>query len=115
MTQSAAGLALLGLSALPASGDLYWDVNGANFGGSNTPTAMGIWGVNSFWSSSADGDMATMPWTDGENAIFSAGTNVTGAYTVTVSGIQAVNNLAIEEGQIILGGGELNLGGQITT
>jgi autotransporter-associated beta strand protein len=108
-------LALLGLSALPASGDLYWDVNGANFGGSNTPTALGIWGVNSFWSSSADGDMATMPWTDGENAIFSAGTNVTGAYTVTVSGIQAVNNLVFEEGQIILGGGELNLGGQITT
>lgn len=115
LARALAGIAFVGLSALPASADLYWDINGASVGGSDTSTAVGIWGVNSFWSSSADGDVATTSWTDGENAIFSAGTNVTGTYDVTVSGIQAVNNLVVEEGHIILAGGELSLGGQITT
>src|SRR3954468_17182485 len=80
--------------------DLYWDINGAASGGSNSSTAPGTWGINNFWSTSSAGTAATAPWTSGETAVFSAGTNVNGAYTVSLDGTQAISGIRFEEGTV---------------
>jgi fibronectin-binding autotransporter adhesin len=87
-----------------AAQPLWWDSDGATAGaGGATPT--GTWGSDSFWSTSADGDVATAGWTQGRAATFSAGTDATGAYTVTVSGTQDIGGLTFEEGDVTLSGG----------
>ncbi len=81
----------------PAS---YWDSDGATAGaGGTTPT--GTWGVDTFWSASADGDAATAAWNAGDVGVFAAGTDATGSYAVTVSGTQDIRGLRIEEGNAI--------------
>jgi len=88
----------------------YWDVNGATAGGSNSTTAAGTWGVDNFWSTSSAGTAATGAWVADETAVFSAGTNVTGTYDVTLSGTQSASGLTFEEGNVTLTGGtELTL------
>jgi fibronectin-binding autotransporter adhesin len=86
----------------------YWDSDGANPGaGGATPA--GTWGVDAFWSTSSTGSAATAAWTPSDTAIFSAGTNATGAFTVTVSGTQVSGGVNFEEGTVTLAGGTLNL------
>src|SRR5882672_3576445 len=99
----------------PARADLFWDSNGTGTGGSATTTAPGTWGTSNFWSTDSTGASATGAWVPGENAIFSAGTNVTGAYTVTVNGPQSLGTLTIQEGTLTFSGGELALGGGTIT
>jgi fibronectin-binding autotransporter adhesin len=90
--------------------DLYWDINGATAGGSNSATAAGTWGVDNFWSTSSTGTAATGPWVAGETAVFSAGSGVTGTYDVTLNGTQSASGLTFEEGTVTLTGGtELTL------
>lgn len=92
--------------------DLYWDVNGASAGGSDTDTAPGIWGMNNFWSTDSEGNVETGPWVADETAVFSAGSNVTGTYTVTLSGTQSAAGIRFEEGEVTIAGGtELTLTG----
>ena len=90
---------------------VYWDIDGTTAGaGGATPT--GTWdGTNAFWNSLYDGTGSTAAWLAGDTAVFSAGTNATGAYTVTVSGTQVIGGLGFEEGTVTLGGGILDLGG----
>src|SRR4051794_24323435 len=77
-----------------ARAQLYWDVNGSVSGASSGSTAIGTWGSGfNNWSSSSNGTSATTGWTSGQQAVFSAGTNATGNYTVTVSGNQTVSGL----------------------
>ena len=87
----------------------YWDLNGATAGAGATPT--GTWdGVTSNWSASALGDVATSVWPGtAYKAVFSAGTDATGSYTVTVSGTQNASALSFEEGSATLTGGTVNL------
>ena len=71
------------LAAANAFGQtLYWDTNGATDGSGNLG---GTWdvGVTSNWSSDSTGLSATSIWADGNAAIFSAGTDGIGAWTVT--------------------------------
>jgi len=83
----------------------YWDLNGATAGAGITPS--GTWNSTSTnWSSSASGTVATGPWAE-QNAIFSAGTDSTGAYTVSVSGTQVVANLLVQRGTVTFNGGWL--------
>jgi autotransporter-associated beta strand protein len=83
---------------------VWWDSDGGTPGaGGATPT--GTWGVNSYWSSSAAGDVATAAWTAGRTAAFAAGTDAAGAYTVTVDGTQDIGGLTFEEGTVTLSGG----------
>ncbi len=99
-----------------AAADLYWDTNGAAAGGSAGTTAPGTWGVDNFWSTSAAGTAATSGWTAGETAVFSAGTNVTGTYDVTLDGSQDISGIRFEEGHVsISGGAELVIPGSVTT
>lgn len=93
--------------------DLYWDSNGSTTGAGATPT--GTWGTSTFWSTVFDGTAATAAWTSGRNAIFSAGTDATSAYTVTVSGTQTAGNMTIEEGTVSFATGTVAVGaGNVT-
>ncbi len=91
----------------------YWDVNGATTGaGGATPS--GTWSATSTnWSSAASGNVATGPWA-GDIAIFSAGSDATGSYTVTVSGTQTINALWVEDGNPTFTSGELDFTGSGT-
>src|SRR2546421_1514405 len=107
--------AVVGLAAgsrtLLASTNLYWDVNGATAGGSGTATAAGTWDtVVTNWSADPLGASATGTWGGaGSTAVFSAGTGVLGAYTVTVLGNQTTDGITIEEGTVTLSGGQITL------
>jgi fibronectin-binding autotransporter adhesin len=90
---------------------LYWDVNGTNSGGSSNNVAPGTWGVDNFWSTSSAGTNATTGWTSGDTAVFSAGTNVTGSYTVNVSGNQTAGGITFQAGTVTLSGGTVTLTG----
>jgi autotransporter-associated beta strand protein len=94
---------------------LYWDINGATAGaGGATPT--GTWdGATANWSTVFDGTAATGVWVSGRNAVFSAGTDASAAYTVTVSGTQTVGGISVEEGTVTLATGTASIGaGPIT-
>ncbi|HEX2862175.1 MAG TPA: autotransporter-associated beta strand repeat-containing protein, partial [Lacunisphaera sp.] len=98
---------LLGLavSSVCLRAQLYWDINGPTAGAGAAPA--GTWGADNFWSSSATGAATTSAWSDGSVAVFSAGTDATGSYTVTVSGNQAIAGLTVQEGTPTLTGGTL--------
>ncbi len=93
---------------LPAS---YWDINGSTSGaGGASPN--GTWSSSATnWSSSANGNVATGAWTPGNLAVFSAGTNATGNYTVTVSGTQTSSSVIVEEGNPTFSNGTIALNG----
>lgn len=98
----------LGFSSQAAS--LYWDTNGATTGaGGATPA--GIWGTDSFWSLSSAGTAATAGWTNGSIAVFSAGSDATGAFAVTLNGTQTAGGVTFEEGIVTLSSGPLSLNG----
>jgi autotransporter-associated beta strand protein len=83
----------------------YWDLNGATAGAGTAPA--GTWNSTSTnWSSSSGGTVVTGPWAE-QNAIFSAGTDSTGSYTVSVSGTQVVANLLVQRGTVTFTGGPL--------
>jgi len=105
----AAALAFLGTAAL-AQTNVYWDTNGNSSGASSGTTAAGTWAQNSgnMWSTSTNGG-STGTWQNksGSNGIawFAAGSNATGAYTVTVSRtISGVRGIQFQEGTVTLGG-----------
>jgi len=87
---------------------LYWDLNGATAGAGTTPS--GTWSTSSnTWTSSSAGTSGTIvAWTSGRDAVFSAGTNATGSYTVTISGTQNVSGITVEEGTANFTGGQIN-------
>ena len=83
----------------------YWDLNNTTpDAGGSAPT--GTWDAASMaWNSAADGTGTTAPWTAGQTAVFAAGGDATGTYTVAVSGTQPIGGLAFEEGTVTLTGG----------
>lgn len=88
--------------------NLYWDTNGPTAGaGGATPT--GTWGTDNFWTATAAGTTAVVGWTNGETAVFSAGTDASGTFTVNVSGTQAAAGISVEEGNLTLSGGGIAL------
>jgi fibronectin-binding autotransporter adhesin len=94
------------LSQTGSGQTLYWDSNGATPGAGTTPT--GTWGTSAFWSTDPTGSVATGAWTSGDSVVFSAGTDATGSWTLTVNGAQTVNSFTIEEGNITLSGSAIN-------
>lgn len=88
---------------------VYWDVNGSTAGASDTPSATGTWdATNAFWNNAA-GTGAGAVWNSGDIAVFSAGTNATGASAITIAGTQGIGGLVFEEGTVSLTGGTLQL------
>ncbi|MDI1318956.1 MAG: PEP-CTERM sorting domain-containing protein [bacterium] len=91
---------------------LYWDINGKTAGaGGATPA--GTWstsgGANRAWTTSSAGTLkATSNWIAAADAVFSAGTDATGAYTVTVTGTQDVSSITVTDGSPTLSSGIIN-------
>ncbi len=87
----------------------YWDTNAAT-AGSGGATPSGTWDSTSTnWNDSA-GTGTPATWSTGLIAVLSAGTDASGAYTITVDGTQSASYiLAQDNGSITLTGGALNL------
>ncbi len=90
------------------SAQLYWDLNGATSGAGGT-TPSGTWDLTSNnWDGTSAGTGTPSTWTAGNQAVFAAGTDATGAYTVTVApgvSIPGVNGISFEEGTLTINGG----------
>lgn len=93
---------------------LYWDIDGATAGaGGVTPS--GTWDASTTNWNNPNGDGTAQSWNSGAAAVFSAGNDATGTYTVTVSGTQSANQVTFEDGNVTLTGGTLNLTGSLHT
>src|SRR4051794_10074832 len=89
----------------------YWDIDAVSRAGAGSATPAGVWSATStHWNSDSTGLGIPTAWTAGNEAVFSAGTNATGTYTVTVSGTQSLSALTVEEGFPIQSGGTLAFG-----
>lgn len=93
-------LTLLALTVSPLAGAiLYWDTNSTTAGAG---TASGTWSTsgssNRKWNTSSAGTSTTATWTSGSDAVFSAGTDDTGSYTVTLAANQNVSSINVQEG-----------------
>lgn len=93
---------------LPPPVFAFWDANGS-VAGAGGPTPTGTWGTDSFWSGDLDGMTATTGWTVAGDAAFSAGSDATGTFTVTLSGLQDAGSLTFQEGSVSLVGDGLLL------
>lgn len=106
------GVFLVTMTAAPAA-NLYWDTNYTAVGSGNLG---GSWqGAN--WNATQDGTGVPSTWVDGSTAIFSAGTDGIGTWTVDqgggtfgVAGIQFAQKggKTISGGTIDIGGGFIN-------
>jgi autotransporter-associated beta strand protein len=102
-----------GLASAIHAQTLYWDANGDTGGSGNVG---GTWDTGTNWTTDALGASATVGWTNGQAAVFSAGTDGIGGFTVTVGGTVATPSILFEEaggktisgGTITIGGGTIN-------
>jgi trimeric autotransporter adhesin len=97
------GLAAASLSPTHAT-TLYWDSNSTTAGAGTTPT--GTWGTSNFWNTDSAGGAGTFTatTTSTDDVVFSAGSDATGTYTVTISGARAARSITIEDGTVQFGG-----------
>jgi len=102
------------LATVPAgAADLFWDLNGTTPGAGSAPS--GTWDSStSAWSADAAGSIATIAWTNGSTAVFSAGTDALGPFVVDVIGTRTITGLRFEEGSVTLNGGLLSLASEPT-
>jgi fibronectin-binding autotransporter adhesin len=86
----------------------YWDINGTTAGaGGATPT--GNWGTGTAtWGDSA-GTAATANWVNGDTAVFSAGTDASGSFTVTVNTPITLAGITREEGSPTISAASANI------
>ena len=98
---------------------LWWDRSGNTPGATNGPDGVadgvwsgsGVWTAGNNWSSSSAGDFVTQEWSDGSVAVFAAGADATGSYTVTVSNAPTATAINIEEGTVLFNRGSVTLTG----
>ena len=98
----------------PPAPVVYWDKDGVTPGAGGV-APVGTWGVDAFWSSDATGATATVGWDANSDAVFSAGSDATGLFTVTVDGSQSVGGLKFEDGTVTLSGGTIEFSDFIPT
>ncbi len=107
-------LPLLVPFSLSAQTSLYWDVNSTTAGaGGASPS--GNWrtsGSGQNWGNLADGTANTGYWVNDSIAVFSAGNDATGSFTVTVNNVTA-DSIIIEEGNITFNSSTITLSGDI--
>lgn len=78
----------------------YWDLNGST-AGAGGPTPSGIWNAsNTFWSTAAKGDISTSTFAQNNIAVFSAGTDATGTYSIEKDGAESINGLNFQDGDV---------------
>jgi autotransporter-associated beta strand protein len=109
--------AIAGLVAVQSAqaAPMYWDSNGATAGAGVTPT--GTWGASDFWSTSSAGTVATPAYTTtaADDINFSAGSDASGPYTVTLNGTQNALSVQARTGQVTLTGGTLALANVVSS
>ncbi len=94
------GLALLSKTDAFGMALYCWDTNGTA-PGAGGPTPTGTWGADAFWGKeSFDGTKTTEAWPAGNWAIFAAGDDAIGAYTVYVSGEVQVADIHVDRGVV---------------
>ena len=110
----AAAFISIGNAAIP----YYWDVNGATVGSSANALAAGTWSSTLVaWSTNSLGTSTTTVFPSGNTAVFSAGTNATGVFKVSVTVSPTVDGITVEEGTpqlwgaplVMVGTGEFNV------
>ena len=107
----AAAAAVLATAASAFAQDIrYWDIDGPT-PGAGGPTPSGTWSsAAANWSPNAAGDAATEAWIsgtaagDGRIAYFSAGSDATGSFTVTIDGTNFASGMVVNQGTVNLGG-----------
>lgn len=105
-------LVTLGSLTPSHAGDLYWDTNADAPGSGN---AGGTWDSGTNWTTDATGAVATVGWTDGENVIFSAGTDGTAAKTVTLGGTVKTPSILLDDISVVtLANGGIDITGGTT-
>ncbi|MFZ9938032.1 MAG: beta strand repeat-containing protein, partial [Luteolibacter sp.] len=82
----------------------YWDLNG-DVAGAGSEAPSGTWGTDSNWTTEPGGTAATGPWSPGRTAVFSAGNDATGAYTISVDGTQDIGGITFQDGTVNIEGG----------
>ena len=100
----------------------YWDIDGLT-PGAGGPTPSGTWSnAAANWSPSAAGDVATDVWVsgtgpgDGAVGFFSAGSDATGSFTVTIDGTNFASGIVVNQGAVNLaGGGAVGVGSGTVT
>lgn len=85
--------------------NFHFDTNG-NLAGSGAASG-GTWNTDALWTSNPAGTTATFPWVDSATAVFTAGNDATGSYTVTVSGTRTIGGFVSRSGSPTLTGGGL--------
>ena len=96
---------------------VYWDIDGA-IAGAGGPTPAGTWdaATTTNWTTDATGASTATTFANSDDAVFSAASDATGTFTITLGGTPVVGNLTVEEGTITISGGTaLNVGGAVTT
>jgi hypothetical protein len=106
-----------GMYSAQAQGTVYWDVNGNTAGGGPDGGGFydGIWGTDPFWSTDPNGNAATNAWVPGDNAVFSAGTDLAADGIVTITGTQTAASIVIEDGRVQFRGGTADTGAGTVT
>jgi fibronectin-binding autotransporter adhesin len=108
----AAAAAVLATAASAFAQDIrYWDIDGPTPGAGGT-TPSGTWnsttGTN--WSPNEAGDVETAAWVSGAAAgeggvaFFSAGSDATGSFTVTIDGTNFASGMVVNQGTVNLAG-----------
>lgn len=90
---------------------VYWDINGNASGAGGGTAPAGTWSTSvANWNTTSGGGSGgtISSWVNGRDAVFSAGTNATGSFTVTVSGTVGVSSINVGEGTINFTGGTIN-------
>lgn len=104
-------LALIG-TTLPRldAATVYWDIDGKTpgAGGASPSDTWTTSNSSKNWTAFSLGDnKTTSAWTDGDIAVFSAGTTATGAYTVTLGSAVTVDSIYVEEGSPTISGAQI--------
>ncbi len=93
----------------PALYTLWRSSYGNSAGGAGGATPDGSWdSATANWSTNSAGTTATQVWNPGDVAVFSAGSDATGAYTVTIDS-QTAGGIRHEDGDVTITGGALQL------
>ena len=98
-------LLLASLTALHAQAQAvtnYWDINGS-IPGAGGPTPSGNW-EDPTWSTDPTGSIPTGLWTEGNVPVFSAGTDATGAYTITANSDHTIAGMQAPSGTVTVDG-----------
>jgi autotransporter-associated beta strand protein len=98
----------------PELNRLYWDLNGSTAGAGGS-TLTGTWdSASTEWNPNSAGTSSTNAWVGGEVAMFAAGTDGGGTYSVSVSGTQSIGGLYFKTGNVTLSGGSFTLASDST-